>query len=212
MLETYANALLRWMEANDKLAGWAQFAGAMLALIIAIWVPWYQSRRSERAARAERLDRDLASLQGVYYLLVDISIWLKTAADRGDVPREQFHGPVEVNDLLERVKLWESRDDDFDRVTALFMARGAVMRTQQSLSLGFLRGKAVTAEERARFLATRETVLADIQQIEKQRHRIHRARLMNRVMWFQKPIVFVLWPVLLRWFERRRATLDEAAD
>lgn len=211
-MESYATALLRWMEANDKLAGWAQFGGAMLALLIAIWVPWYQARVSERTARAERLDRSLASLQGVYYLLVDIAIWLKGVGDRGHMPRREFRDPVEVNDLLERLKIWESRDDDFERVTALFRARGAVARTHQSLSLGFLQSAPVTKEERGRIQQYVDAVRADIELIDKQRERVHRARLMNKVVWFMKPVVVILWPILFRWFERRSAEKEEAAD
>lgn len=184
----------------------------MLALVIAIWVPWYQARVSERAARAERLERSLATLQGVCYLLIDISVWLNTAGNHGDMPRGEFRNPVEVNDLLDRLKLLEARDDDFDRVTALFLARGAVARTQQTLSLRFLQDKPITDKKRARFQTYRDTVLADIALIEKQREGNHRAQLMNKVVWFMKPVVFVSWPVLFRWFERRRAKPDEAAD
>lgn len=54
--------VLTWMEAHDKLAGWAQAIGAMLALVVAIFVVHVQARyaaRQEDRRIAERI-RSLA--------------------------------------------------------------------------------------------------------------------------------------------------------
>ncbi|MBN8815295.1 MAG: hypothetical protein J0J06_07605 [Sphingomonas sp.] len=46
--------MVSWLEAHDKLAGWAQFAGAMLALVVTYltaFIPiWYHKRQLKKAA------------------------------------------------------------------------------------------------------------------------------------------------------------------
>lgn len=209
VVEEYSLMIRQWMETNDRLAGWAQFAGAMLALLIAIWVPWYQARAAERAVRRAHAERELANLNGVYYLLADVTTWLDAAGGHGNIPRSQFHDPLEVSDLLERIRLWEAREEDFDRVTALFGARNAVLRVHRSLSLGFLQDKAVVEAERSRYIAAHKEVRGDMALLDAQRSRIHRDRALIRAVWFVKPIVYVLWPILDRWIARREERLTE---
>lgn len=51
------NAFLIWLEQHEKLSGWAQFAGAILGLVVAIGIPAYQTyaaRKEQRFASAQR--------------------------------------------------------------------------------------------------------------------------------------------------------------
>jgi hypothetical protein len=49
------NQFISWLEAHDKLAGWAQFLGAILALLLtyftAFWPMWRRKRQLRNAAQ-----------------------------------------------------------------------------------------------------------------------------------------------------------------
>jgi len=55
--EEYVDSLVSWLEAHDKLAGWAQFVGAMLALAVTYFTAFAPIWRRKRHLRvsAERL-------------------------------------------------------------------------------------------------------------------------------------------------------------
>lgn len=62
-------SLMCWLEAHDKLAGWAQFLGAMLALAAAIGVPAWLNRDARlqsrlRSANALRANAQMVLLTG----------------------------------------------------------------------------------------------------------------------------------------------------
>lgn len=194
--------LLKWMSDNEKLAGWAQFAGAMLAVVIAIWVPWYQARAAERAVRAARFESELASVQGVYFVLADVSIWLKAVSGRGPIPRSMFPVALETSDLLERIRLWELREQNEHLVSALFMARGAVIRAHETLSLVFLQAEPITDVERVRLASSVERIRDAIKKVDEQRERLYFARQMNKSFWFLKPFVILGWYLPTGWIDR----------
>jgi len=197
MLE-FGYTLLKWMGENEKLAGWAQFAGAMLAVLIAIWVPWYQARRAERSVRAARIEHALANVQGVFFLLTDVSLWLSAAAGREKMPRKFFRDPFEAADLLERIRLWESRDESDERVQALFLARVAVLRTQDALNLSFM-GDDPIAEDERKLIKTQIGRMGDaLSNLDKQRNNLRLDRMLNQTVWFMRPFARLGWHISMR--------------
>lgn len=192
-MEEFIHSLIDWMKANEQLAGWAQFGGATLALIVAIWVPWYQARMAEKALKAERIEREIANIQGVFFLLTDIEIWLKSVGGRGAIPRKMFNQGFQASDLLERIRLWESREERDDRINAMFLARGALIRAQEALCLDFLADQPVTDSERGFLQKGIDEIRKNILEIEQHRHEAYRARNLNKTVWFAKPIAILIW-------------------
>ena len=61
------DALLCWIEHHPGLAGWLQAIGSLLAIAIAIMVPYWQARKQGERAQAVR-DQELHSLEAVLSL------------------------------------------------------------------------------------------------------------------------------------------------
>jgi hypothetical protein len=49
--------LLRWLEQHEKLSGWAQVAGSLIALGVAVWIAWREGRRARLALLRDKVDR-----------------------------------------------------------------------------------------------------------------------------------------------------------
>jgi hypothetical protein len=61
--------LLSWLEAHDKLAGWAQFAGSMLALLLtyfSAFLPIWHRKRQLRKAAARLLSHGYEALESFH--------------------------------------------------------------------------------------------------------------------------------------------------
>ena len=115
-----------WMETNDKLAGWAQAFGAVIALLVAIGVPAWQRYSEKRAVQIADANSDAALAQSLFYLLRDVELFIARFTSARDVPRKMLLDPVTMDDLLSRIAALESREEKSERVTALFRARGAL--------------------------------------------------------------------------------------
>jgi len=115
-----------WMMHNEKLSGWAQAVGALLAIGIAILVPALQRYSERRSAQIAEARRNLALVQGLFYLLRDVGIFLEGFKQRRKMPRKLLNDPVAVDDLLSRIAALESREDDPIKIAMLFRARGAL--------------------------------------------------------------------------------------
>lgn len=123
-----------WMMDNEKLAGWAQAFGAVIALVVAIFVPAWQRYSEKRAVQISDANRDAALAQSLFYLLRDIEIFIAGFIGKGDMPRKMLLAPVTMDDLLSRIAALESREERSDRVTALFRARGALAGVRMALA------------------------------------------------------------------------------
>jgi hypothetical protein len=125
--------LLAWMESHDKLAGWAQTVGSVLALLLAIAVPWWQRREQIRDERKRDANVEVVNARATFFLLTDIHLWLCGQKTLTNMPRILAHHRKSVENLLARVAAQEARETSGDRIAALFHARGAILQTQTEL-------------------------------------------------------------------------------
>ncbi|MDT6960151.1 hypothetical protein QTN24_01455 [Cupriavidus sp. SZY C1] len=126
MMPTWWPNVRDWLEANEKLAGWAQAFGALIALVIAIGVPAWQRYAERRDAQISATNANSALAQSLYFLLRDIEIFLVAFVEPTGLPRRTLWDPVTMDDLLSRISALESREQVPERVTALYRARGAL--------------------------------------------------------------------------------------
>lgn len=71
---------MRWIECHPGLAGYLQAAGSLLALLIAIAVPWMIHRQQDRTAR-EPHQRSIERLLGVLVNLLGFAQAMKTVSN-----------------------------------------------------------------------------------------------------------------------------------
>ena len=86
--------LLAWMKANQDLSGWAQTAGALFALLIALLVPWMQHAAQNRRTRLMELESNIYLSQATMLLLRDAQILNERARQLADLPKHEINGPV----------------------------------------------------------------------------------------------------------------------
>jgi len=124
---------LGWLEANPNFSGWAQALGAFIALYIAIAVPARQRKEQRIATRIADLNLDVALSRGVFFLLSDTAIWLNEIVKKDYMKRHEARTDFIFDDLISRILLWERRETNNYRVIALYLTRGAIIRTQSKL-------------------------------------------------------------------------------
>lgn len=139
---------IAWMESHDKLSGWAQFYGASLALVVAILVPAWQRYLQALDKKRDDAESNLANALGVYYLVSEVRNHLEGYLEKKDMPREISREDYVREDLLNRIHALELRDNNPDRVTLLFLARGFIHQTHSALSAPYLQNLALTPGER----------------------------------------------------------------
>lgn len=64
------DAVLMWMESHQGLASWAQAIGALIALVIAIWLPAHQHNQATRLMREQR-ELEVRNLMGSFAAMAD---------------------------------------------------------------------------------------------------------------------------------------------
>lgn len=131
-MDWYADAV-RWMVVNEKLAGWAQAIGSVVAILIAIAVPAWQRHAERRDAAIEDARIDVVLSQNLFFLLRDVAIFLKNLISRKEMPRKNLADRVSMDDLLSRIAALESRERHAMRILALFRTRGALSGTNMAL-------------------------------------------------------------------------------
>lgn len=140
-------SILKWMECHPDLSGWAQFAGAMAAILIAIAVPAWQrhGQNLDRWRDANELNASLALLS--FYLLGEVRNYLDGYLRTNSMPREFARRDSETSDLLQRIHSLENRENKQDRITRLFHARGAIHQTANTMTSQFSQPLPLAEEE-----------------------------------------------------------------
>jgi len=143
------NQTLKWMEAHPNLSGWAQFVGAIAAILLAIAIPaWQRHGQSlDRWRDAEDLNASLS--QNSFYLLSEIRNYLRGYQGARAIPRGIMRNDELRNDLLRRIHELELREINPDRITRLFFARGAIHGTNTSIAAGFQQDNPLSDGEEA---------------------------------------------------------------
>ncbi|MGK5024621.1 hypothetical protein [Janthinobacterium sp. RB2R34] len=139
---------IKWMDANPNLSGWAQFFGATAAILLAIAIPAWQrhGQNLDRWRDAQDANASLALLS--FYLLSEVQNHLNGYLQTGDMPRKYVRRDIETADLLQRIHALEIRENNQDRITRLFRARGAIHQTASSLNLPFAQNDPLANEEK----------------------------------------------------------------
>lgn len=124
------------MNANPNLSGWAQTAGALFALLVALLVPWMQHTTQNRRTKLMELENNICLSQATMLLLRDAQILNERARQLADLPKREIHDPVLVTDLLERLRTLDAKDNSIPRQTSQYIARAAVLRVNYYLDSG----------------------------------------------------------------------------
>ena len=139
---------LKWMNENPNLSGWAQFFGATAAILLAIAIPAWQrhGQNLDRWRDAQDVNASLALLS--FYLLSEVRTHLDCYLRTGDMPRKNARRDIETADLLQRIHALEIRENNQDRITRLFRARGSIHQTASSLTLPFSQNDSLSDGEK----------------------------------------------------------------
>lgn len=127
-------SLVNWMNGHEKLSGWAQFYGALIAIFFAIAVPAWQrhSQNLDRWRDGEDINASLS--QNSFFLIGEVLNYVNGCANGGAIPRAVLHDLDRCRDLLRRIHALELREISPDRITRLFHARGHLLNTNSSLT------------------------------------------------------------------------------
>jgi hypothetical protein len=93
-------SIICWLEQHDKLSGWAQTVGALVAIIVTICIFMYQNRQFRRQRNADKV----AFLEGVLGILEDVERNLKSASEKWGVADR----PQQVNFQDEKDRLMQA--------------------------------------------------------------------------------------------------------
>lgn len=109
------SGLIDWLENHEKLAGWAQFAGAMLAIFVTAWM----AGQGTRARRSEEIQRMKALLH------ITTSVYT-SARSLGDESNDRFLAGLTVR--LQGLKISRSSLEQFQAtgMTSTFMINNLV--------------------------------------------------------------------------------------
>jgi hypothetical protein len=129
----YFNQALLFMSAHENLAGWAQAAGATIALAFAIGVPAYQRHTQTLDMRRAHANLNLALATSGRFLVNDVLIFLNGIATLASLPRSVCRSDLEVSHLLERINALENREVSHARIITLYGARGALVLANKVL-------------------------------------------------------------------------------
>lgn len=127
---------IAWLKANQDLSGWAQTVGALLALLVALVVPWMQHAAQARRERLVELESNIFLSLATMLLLRDAQNLSSRVCQLADLPKHELSDPVFVVDLLERLRSLDARDSSVPRQAAQYVARAAVLRINHYLDSG----------------------------------------------------------------------------
>jgi hypothetical protein len=139
--------MLQWMNQHPNLSGWAQAFGAVLAILIAVAIPWYQRRAQMLDMLRTKAELDVVLSYGVSQLLTDAHIFLRNLPKTKHLARNANWIEMEVKELLERIRAIENREHDHKRITALFHVRGALLATNFIFARPDLQQNKLAADE-----------------------------------------------------------------
>ncbi|VVD29208.1 hypothetical protein [Paraburkholderia dioscoreae] len=134
--------LLRWMEDHDKLSGWAQAIGAVLALVIAIMIPAWQRMAERRDRRVEAAALDAVMVGALFHVMLDAESYAHSALLQADRPASEISvDEIGATDLLARILQLEERERDFLRSTIEGKCRSVVLKSMKLIKVASVRGK-----------------------------------------------------------------------
>lgn len=119
---------------GEVAAAWIQAIGSIVAIGVAIAIPAVQRKKDRIKARREELERDLVMWGSVYFLLNDVTVWLQYMQKMQTVMRSYIRQDRHVDDLLERIGFLERREQNHERLNALYISRIAIVLTHADLT------------------------------------------------------------------------------
>ncbi|MCT9810832.1 hypothetical protein N0K08_09310 [Acidovorax sp. Be4] len=128
--------LLAWMKVNQDLSGWAQTIGALLALLVALAVPWVQHASQARRDKLIELEGNIYLSLATMLLLRDALSLSTRVRQLAHMPKHEVNDPVLVIDLLERLRTLDAKDSSVPRQASQYIARAAVLRINHYIDSG----------------------------------------------------------------------------
>jgi len=129
-------ALDAWLESHEKLSGWAQTLGALLALFVAVGVPLWQQARERSARERERTALAHTLSLALRSLLNDLSTAFAGLLQLAYMPRSRYHHDPILEDCLQRIRAQEERATTPEAMTLLYTARGTLQIVRRALDMG----------------------------------------------------------------------------
>lgn len=138
--------LLIWMEQHEKLAGWAQTVGAVIALAIALAVPWFQHIYAARRTKIADLEKELILSMSTRLVLVDVLLSLERAIQLADLPKIELRDDRMIGEILERLRNLDARDVNLARQASQYSARWIILRLYSYIDSGKAKGRDITPD------------------------------------------------------------------
>ncbi|MGF6116663.1 hypothetical protein ABIE30_000669 [Janthinobacterium lividum] len=132
---------IEWMSNNEKMSGWAQFFGSIGAIILAITIPAWQRHGQNLDRLRATTELNAALSQHNYFLLGEVRDHLVGYITRKRMARGIARNDAQRDDLLRRIHALENRENNADRITHLFIARGVIHQTNTAMSLSSLQNE-----------------------------------------------------------------------
>lgn len=181
--------LLKWMNGNEKLSGWAQFYGAIIAIGLAIAVPAWQ-RHSQNLDRWRDGEDTNASLsQNSFFLLGEILSYVRGCGSSDTMPRSLVRDTDRSDDLLRRIHALELKEISPNRIIRLFHARGHVHNTNSAMTRPTFQNDPLSAGELQLFTDRRTHLEKLVEEAKRENDKAISARahahlwLLPRISW-----------------------------
>lgn len=179
-----------WMEANDKLAGWAQTFGSLLALVLAIGIPWWQRKEQLKDARVTALRLECHITYLLCLLVGDTwSVFKRMQVKPDPAPTELEVELVYLEDLRVRINGLEPRLPDEMHLNTLLAMRRFLMIFHRQLV--FPKDSKKPLSQQPEILKILETQTADLEEhmheLSKDAQRLRYQLDWMLASWWQKP-------------------------
>lgn len=185
------NDVLVWMANNDKLAGWAQTVGALLALFVALFVPWAQHIAQARRDKLVDLERNIYLSLSTMLLLRDAMNLSARVREMAHMPKHEINDPVLVIDLLERLRILDAKDSSVPRQASQCVARAAVLRINHFLDSGQAQSRELSRE-------VLDVLQTDSSHMENEHAKLN--FLLDEMLYQQTKLQVVFWKRLWVWY------------
>lgn len=183
--------VLVWMADNDKLAGWAQTAGALLALFVALLVPCLQHIAQARREKLAELERNIYLSLSTMLLLRDALNLSVRVRELAHMPKHEINDPALVVDLLERLRILDAKDSSIPRQASQYVVRAAVLRINHLLDSGKAQSRELSQE-------VLDILQADASHMENEHAKLN--FLLDDMLYQQTKLQVAPWGRLLVWY------------
>lgn len=196
-----------WLKANQDLSGWAQTVGAILALLVALAVPWIQHAIQARRNKLLELERNVYLSLATMLLLRDALNLSSRVRQLADLPKHELNDPLLVVDLLERLRTLDANDSSVPRQASQYVARAAVLRINHYLDAGEAQFRELTSQ-------VVEVLQRDSFQMETEHAKV--SFLLDELIYQQTKLQVMLWKRPWVWYSFKtkagRKWLNEASE